>query len=110
MGNFVASADRIGILSEQLVFSQLLHSAWACEKSIQLSTFRTRGGAEVDFVVDLEGDRFGVEVKNSGDVYADELEGLRLLSKVSKKKVQKRWVLHMGSQERKFGDIHILPW
>jgi len=54
LGNFTASSDRIGALSEQLVFTQILHSAWARELDITISSFRTRSGTEVDFIVEIE--------------------------------------------------------
>ncbi len=51
MGNFEPSLDRVGVLSEQLVFNQLLHSAWANDEDIEISTFRQNKGVEIDFNV-----------------------------------------------------------
>lgn len=110
LGNFVASADRIGKLSEQLVFGQLLHSAWAAEKEIRISSFRTRSGLEVDFIVELDGELFAVEVKASGEVSSSDLDGLKALPDCLPRGQIKRFVLHMQTQEKKYGDIAVLPW
>src|SRR3989344_468657 len=50
LNNFTASADRIGLLFEHFFFNQLVSSAWAKDQNIQISTFRTQHGAEVDFI------------------------------------------------------------
>lgn len=109
LGNFLASDDRKGKLAEQLVFSQLIHSAWACEKEIQISSFRTRNGIEVDFVVELEGKVFGIEVKSRFSD-SDELTGLELLQKNAGKKFGGSYVLHMDSRELNRKNTAVLPW
>jgi predicted AAA+ superfamily ATPase len=109
LNNFAASIDRVGKLSEQLVFSQLLHSAWAADKEIKISSFRTRNGLEVDFVVELDQKLYAIEVKHSDQVHPDDLEGLRLFdSKVPSHHGQ--FVLHMQRLEKKLGKIWLLPW
>jgi len=110
LGNFTASLDRVGKLAEQLVHSQLLHSAWAAEKQISISTFRTRAGIEVDFVIELEGKTIGIEVKNSDDLQSSDLEGLREFHKLLGDQDPRLFVFHMGRQERKFGTVRALPW
>jgi predicted AAA+ superfamily ATPase len=100
----------VGKLAEQLVHSQLLHSAWAAKKEIQISTFRTRAGTEVDFVVELEGRTIGVEVKTSDDIHSSNMEGLREFQAILGDKNPSLFVFHMGHQERTFGKIRSLPW
>src|SRR5699024_6145085 len=109
-GNFTASRDRIEKLAEQLVFSQLLHSAWAAEKEIKISTFRTRSGVEVDFIVELDGKIFGIEVKTSANLNPEDFQGLTALREALPDTKLKLFVFHMQSGEQKFGKIHILPW
>jgi predicted AAA+ superfamily ATPase len=110
LGNFTASLDRVGKLAEQLIHSQLLHSSWAKEKEIQISTFRTRAGAEVDFIVELNGDIYGIEVKNSDDIQSSELEGLREFQRLMENKKTNLFIFHMGKLEKRFGKIQALPW
>jgi len=107
--NFIASSDRIGKLSEQLVFSQLLHSAWAKDQSIKLSSFRTRAGVEVDFIAEYDQELFGIEVKTNDQVMSRDLEGLRFFDKEVQRK-KKLFVFHMGKEEKKSGTVWILPW
>jgi predicted AAA+ superfamily ATPase len=109
LNNFAASSDRVGKLSEQLVFSQLLHSAWAADKEIKISSFRTRSGAEVDFIVELDQKLYAIEVKHADQVQLDDLEGLRLFdSKMPANHGQ--FVFHMQRLEKKMGKVWILPW
>lgn len=106
--NFVASADRIGKLTEQLVFNQMLHSSWAHDKNCEFFTFRTRKGIEVDFVIKVENKIFGIEVKNSENLNSEDFDGLSYLQKVVPS--SKSFILHMGSKEKKWGSFWSLPW
>lgn len=109
--NFVPSLDRRGLLAEQLVFSQIRHSAWAFERDLEISTFRTRQGIEVDFVLRCLGDQkvFGVEVKNNDQVTSSDLDGLDYLSQAYPK-CRGLYIFHMGTKETRFGKIWSLPW
>lgn len=109
LGNFVASLDRIGVLSEQLVLNQLTHSAWAQNKDLEVSTLRTRSGEEVDFILKLENQIFGIEVKHSPDISTADLQGLQFFNR-SFPKNDGLYVFHMGTKEQKFGKIWSLPW
>jgi predicted AAA+ superfamily ATPase len=79
LGNFVASGDRRGMLFEHLVVGQVLASAKARDTLVKLSYFRTRGGYEVDLVLEMGGKTHAVEIKagrvDSGD--AGKLESFR---------------------------------
>ena len=110
LGNFTASRDRIGILAEQLVLNQLVHSAWAHDVDITISTFRTRSGLEVDYIVELSNKLFAIEVKTSDDVVSDDLTGLGFFNERFRGKVASAFVFHMGKTARKFGKIWSLPW
>jgi len=63
LGNFVASNDRRGLLFEHLVLNQILASAKARDKPVHVSYFRTRGGYEVDLILELAGTIYAVEIK-----------------------------------------------
>lgn len=109
LGNFTASLDRVGKLAEQLVFSQILHSSWTKELDIKVSSFRTRVGQEVDFIVEMNGVSIAIEVKNSDDPSSEDLEGLKFFDQnVSASK--KLFLFHMGRKESRRGSIWVLPW
>lgn len=110
LGNFVASNDRIGVLSEQLVYNQIMHSAWANESHADIFSFRERSGIEVDFIVELEGRTHAIEVKTNENVSSDDLFGLKFFSEKVNLKTESLFVWHMGQKEIKKGNIWILPW
>lgn len=107
--NFTPSADRIGVLSEQLIFNQLMHSAWCRERDIKISTFRTRSGVEVDFVVELGAGPAAIEVKSTDSVSTEDCEGLSYFHQVFPKN-RGLFIFHMGLRERKLGPVWSLPW
>lgn len=107
--NFTPSADRVGVLAEQLVFTQLLHSGWAKAEELTISSFRTRKGVEVDFVVENQNATFGIEVKGGESVSTDEIEGLLHFHKVCPNH-SGLYVFHMGHAERRLGPVWALPW
>jgi uncharacterized protein len=61
--NFTASNDRKGILFEHLVINQVVNSAKARDLPLKLSYFRTRGGFEVDLIIEISGKTLAVEIK-----------------------------------------------
>jgi predicted AAA+ superfamily ATPase len=110
LGNFTASRDRIGVLAEQLVLSQLVHSSWARDTEISVSTFRTRSGQEVDYIVEHSNKLFPIEVKAADDVVSDDLAGITFFNEHFKESIGASFVFHMGKTSRKFGKIWSLPW
>jgi uncharacterized protein len=64
LANFSASSDRKGMLFEHLVISQVIASAKARDTAIKLSYFRTRGGFEVDLILQIGAKTYAVEVKS----------------------------------------------
>lgn len=110
LGNFTASKDRIGVLAEQLILNQLVHSSWAHDLEATISTFRTRSGLEVDYIVEHSNKLFAVEVKAADDIASDDLRGLSYFSEQFKGKVDGAFVFHLGKTTRKFGRIWSLPW
>lgn len=97
-----------GVLSEQIIFSQLRASAQALNIDIDISLFRTRGGVEVDFIVEKQKELFGIEVKTSDQMNESETYGLhRLRSYIPK---SKNYIFHFGKKDQKINDIWCLPW
>lgn len=109
MGNFKASEDRKGILMEQLIFNQIQNSCWARNKKFSASSFRTRGGLEIDFIFSIDDDVFPVEVKASESVNDADLRGLLDFKKYYSPRTQP-FLLHGGKKESKREGVWILPW
>ncbi len=108
LGNFEPSLDRVGVLSEQLVFNQLMHSAWSKDEDIEINTFRQRQGVEVDFIIKYKNIYSAIEVKNSDRIQVEDLEGL-LFVKKNISLVKNLFLFHMGSKEIKMGPVWCLP-
>jgi predicted AAA+ superfamily ATPase len=109
LGNFEASADRIGVLAEHLVFNQLLQSAWSKQVDCKLSTYRTRGGAEVDFIVELDREVIALEVKTSDALGESDVRPL-LDFRRAYPKAREALVVHLGRRRLKIGSVWCLPW
>lgn len=108
LDNFTISVDRKGILFEHLFFNQLRNTAMAFDVTAKITHFRTRGGLEVDFIVEVDRNLYGIEVKTSMPSES-ELNSLRQLPKLLDKKI-KCFVAHTGSTEKLSHGIQILPW
>ncbi len=109
MGNYVASPDRRGLLAEQLVYNQFLHSGWAHQKDIKIFSFRMRSGEEVDFIIEIEGKLYAIEVKYSQDLQSEDFAGLDFFRKCFPK-VHGTFIFHMQNKEKKMGSSWALPW
>lgn len=64
LANFASSGDRRGMLFEHLVVNQVLASAKASDIPIKASYFRTRGGYEVDLILEVGGKTYAIEIKH----------------------------------------------
>jgi len=109
LGNFVASADRLGRLFEHLVYTQLVHSAATFDDDARVSTFCTEHGAEVDFIVERGSDLFAIEVKASRTVAPSDLGGLARFADYYGKP-HRRMVWYLGKEPKRLGDVDVLPW
>ncbi len=109
VGNFEPSADRIGALFEHLLFTQIYYSALAHDRDIRISTFRTEHGAEVDFIVECEGQIWAVEAQASQNVGRWDLRGLeRFADYVGRK--HSALLLYLGQTRRRLGTVDVMPW
>jgi len=109
LGNFKASPDRIGNLFEHLIFTQIAHSALALDKQINLSSYRTEHGAEVDFIVTSNGETLAIESKASRNVGRSDLRGLDSFAEYYGKP-HRSMVFYLGAERRKMGRVKVLPW
>jgi uncharacterized protein len=109
LGSFGVSEDRIGMLFENLVASQLYHAAHAHGVSLRISSYRTEHGAEVDLIVERDGKVWAVELKASRNVGPSDLTGLKSFAEYFGEK-HEAVVAYLGTTERKIGNVHVLPW
>ena len=109
LSNFTVSADRVGAIFEHLIFSQLAGSAYAKDIDIDISTFRTSQGAEVDFILEKDNELFAIEVKHSKNIGPSDLKGLLHFSKLYAKPHQSV-ILYTGTQPKTINGISIYPW
>ncbi len=106
--NFEISNDRMGVLSEHLVFSQIRHSAWARDIPVEFSTFRTRGELEVDLILNLDQKFFGIEIKSNDHLSLHDVEPLIKLKNYLPK--SETMIFHLGTKKLKINGIWCLPW
>lgn len=90
-----------------MVFSQILHTASALNKICEVSSFRTRGGLKVDFLVKIENQMFAIEVKHSENLAESDFRGLLEIKKYVPK--IKSFLFHFGKKEFKVKNIWALP-
>ena len=109
LGNFEASADRVGRLFEHLVCNQIQNEASAMDTELRISTYRTEHGAEVDLIVEVGKELFAIEVKASRSVSSADLRGLQSFRKYYGRS-HRSWILYMGNTRRQLSGVTILPW
>jgi predicted AAA+ superfamily ATPase len=101
------SPSRCGLLLEQLIYQQLIHSASALRKNLEVHSFRTRGGAEIDFWIQLESKKIGIEVKSSEKIIDHDVRHLVHFKKAEPQ--AEFYLFHNGTKEIKIKGIWCLP-
>jgi uncharacterized protein len=103
--NFNVSIDRKGEIFEGLVFAQLLASAKAHDKKVTISYFRTRGGFEVDFIVEMKEKIYAIEVKY-GRVSTEDARHLQKIKDYDVK-FDGLFIVGLGAESKKIGDVRV---
>ena len=109
LGSFDASADRVGSLFEQLVFSQLVAGAAAADVDLRIASYRTAHGGEVDLIVERPRQVWAIELKAGRTVSGTDLRGLRSFGEFYGKRHQAR-VWYLGDERRRVDGVDVLPW
>jgi uncharacterized protein len=109
LGNFVVSPDRIGMLFEHFLFTQLTALAAAHDRDTRISSYRTAHGAEVDFIVEQGSRLMAVEVKSAATVSRSDLRGLRSFATYYGKP-HRAVIVYRGKHAKRVDDIEVLPW
>ena len=109
LNNFTASADRVGMLFEHLLFNQLIHSAAAKDLDLRIASYRTEHGAEVDFIVETKRELVAIEAKASTNVGKSDLRGLRSFAEYYGKK-HRACIAYLGTTRKILDGIELFPW
>lgn len=105
--NFRVTQERVGFLFENLVYSQIRASAYASDIDVQIFSYRTEHGAEVDFILKIDGELFAVEVKATKTVDRSDGRGFDSFERYTGKKI-KKFVVHMGTADKKISSFEAL--
>lgn len=98
--------DERGVLLEHLVAQEVYRRLGARWPDARLFHYRTRGGAEVDFMLQVGREIWAIEVKASRDVAA---RGLTTLRDVVVRGIRRRIVVFLGPRRQAVGGIEVLP-
>lgn len=101
-------SDERGLLLEHFIGLELRRREGASWPELRVSHFRTKGGAEVDFVLSIGRELWGIEVKASSRVDARDLRGLAALSDVVPK-VARRIVVFLGPRRQRLDGVEAIP-
>lgn len=107
--NFLVSADRIGPLFEHLIFNQIVDSAQSRDRQLRISSYRTEHGAEVDYVVELDGQIFAVEIKAASRITHPDVRGFKSFADYVGKP-HHPILVYLGQEKKLIDGIRILPW
>ncbi len=107
--NFELSSDRKGMLFENLIYTQIKHSARALGIPLKIFSYRTEHSAEVDLIVELRGSIWAIEVKSTDSVRKPDLRGFKSFQEYYGKK-HERIIVHPGKISSSIEGVHILPW
>ncbi len=100
--------DERGLLFEHFVAQELYRRTGSLWPELSIFHYRTRHGAEVDFILQIGREIWAVEVKSGSHVSRTSLAGLRSFSdRVSH--VERKIVVFLGKRRQLIDDVEILP-
>jgi predicted AAA+ superfamily ATPase len=100
--------DEKGLLLEHFIAQELHRRTGTLWPEARLFHYRTKHGAEVDFVLEVGRDLWGIEVKSTRRVSSDMLTGLQSLADRAKR-LKRRIVVCMTDRRARLGDVEVLP-
>lgn len=101
-------ADERGLLLEHLVACELHRRLGSIWPEARLFHYRTRSGAEVDFVIEVGRELWAIEVKASTRVDVPDTPGFRSLAERSRW-LRRRIVVFMGTRRQVSANVEVLP-
>lgn len=100
--------DERGLLLEHLVGLELHRRAGGLWPEARLFHFRTRRGHEVDYVLAVGRELWGIEVKASRHVDGRDLKGVAALADHAPR-VARKLVVYLGSRRQKLNGVEAVP-
>jgi predicted AAA+ superfamily ATPase len=100
--------DERGLLLEHLVGLELRRREGTIWPDLRVQHFRTRGGAEVDFVLSVGRELWAIEVKASRRVDLRDLKGLDAFADRARK-VTRRIVVFLGARPQRLDRAEMIP-
>jgi len=101
-------ADERGLLLEHLVGLELRRREGTIWPELRVHHFRTRRGAEVDFVLSVGREQWAIEIKASPHVDARDLKGLGVFAEHAPK-VTRQIVVYLGTRRQRFDAVEVIP-
>lgn len=100
--------DERGLLLEHLVGLELRRREGGMWPEARVQHFRTRRGAEVDFIVSVGRELWAIEVKASSRVDVRDLKGLAAFADRAGK-VSRQIVVFLGARRQRLDRVEVLP-
>jgi len=100
--------DERGLLLEHLVGLELRRREGTIWPEARVQHFRTRRGAELDFVLSVGREHWAIEVKASRQVDSRDLKGFDAFAEHARK-VTRRIVVFLGPRRQRVDDIEVWP-
>jgi predicted AAA+ superfamily ATPase len=105
-GNIEMGSEAFGSSFEHFIYQELYAHSKYSDKNYLISYWRTTSQIEVDFI--LGDHEVALEVKGTDNVQMRHLKGLKSFSE--EYPIKKMIIVSNDPEERKIGDITIMPW
>jgi len=99
--------DERGLLLEHLIAFELVRRSGSLWPESKVSYYRTRHGAEVDFILEIGREIWAIEVKASRNAPTT-FSGFESLAQRTKK-LKRKLVVFLGPRAQRHGDVEVLP-
>jgi predicted AAA+ superfamily ATPase len=100
--------DERGVLLEHLVAYELYRRLGSSLPRAALYYYRTRHGVEVDFILEVDRELWGIEVKASRRVERGVLKGMTSMGERTRR-LKRKIVVFLGPRRQRIDDVEILP-
>ena len=101
-------SDERGFLLEHLVAFELYRRIGGVLPRSALFFYRTRHGAEIDFILEVDGQLWAIEVKSGRRVDRRDLRALKSFQG-GRKTVERRTVVFLGPRRQRIDEVEIIP-
>ncbi len=99
----------LGALFEQWFFLQCLSYIHSFHKNWKISSYRSEGGAEVDWILETEKELIAIECKYGRSIREAQLRGLKSFASLAHKPCQ-CYVVYQGMEQKFSGGEYALPY